>query len=132
MVYRINSEKVTLCPMNKAAEWLIEKRKSKNLSLRQLAEKVGLSHVTISKAEEGDGSFETWTALANYFNESPQVVLSMANMMPKSKLSPLAERAAHLIESLPDEKEKETAVRFLESWSEANNRKVVPAKRQTQ
>ena len=118
--------------MNKAAEWLIEKRKGKNLSLRQLAEKVGLSHVTISKAEVGDGSFETWTALANFFNESPQVVLSMANMMPKSKLSPLAERAAHLVESIDDEKEKKMVIRFLESYSETSSRKVIAAKRQTQ
>ena len=72
-------------------------------------------------------------AIARAFNVPEEDIFRRAGILTsKSKLSPLAERAAHLVESLPDEKEKETAVRFLESWSEANNRKVVPAKRQTQ
>lgn len=81
MVNRIYKQKVTLCGMNKAAQWLAEKRKSQNLSLRQLGKLVGLPHTTIAKAENGEASFETWAILAEHFGESPPLVFSWANKL---------------------------------------------------
>lgn len=63
---------------NQASAWLIEKRKAQNLSLRQLGTKTGLSHVTIANAEDGNATTDTWIRLAEYFDESPQVVLGWA------------------------------------------------------
>ena len=110
--------------MNKAAEWLIQKRNSKNLSLRELASKVNLSHATIAKAEEGNASFDTWTTLANYFNENPQVVLAWAGLLsPADARSELANRAAHLIDSMEDNNKQE-GVRYLEYLYD-KSRKVI-------
>ena len=72
-------------------------------------------------------------AIARAFNVPEEDVFRRAGILTsKSKLSPLAERAAHLVESIDDEKEKEMVIRFLESYSETSSRKVIAAKRQTQ
>lgn len=74
--------------MNKAATWLIEKRKKEKLSLRELAHLTGLSHATISKAENGEASFETWKTLAEHFGTDTKLVLSWAEMMERETSDP--------------------------------------------
>jgi transcriptional regulator with XRE-family HTH domain len=52
---------------SKAAAWLLDQRTSRNLSLRELALETRLTHTTISDAEKGKASLETWKTLAEYF-----------------------------------------------------------------
>ena len=116
-------------------EFVNSEMQSREWSRADLSRKSGIAAPQITRVlnrEQNPGELFC-KGIARAFNVPEEDVFRRAGILTsKSKLSPLAERAAHLIESLPDEKEKETAVRFLESWSEANNRKVVSAKRQTQ
>lgn len=72
---------------NQAAVWLQKTRAEHRLSLRDLARAVSqetgkkISHTTISDAEKGSASFETWAALAEYFRTPIQTVLEMAGYL---------------------------------------------------
>lgn len=66
---------------NKAASWLREQRTARNLSMRELALQMGLTHTTISEAEQGKASPETWKKIAEYFREPVNVVLAWAGFL---------------------------------------------------
>ena len=117
-------------------EWLNAELNQRNWNQSELARKSGLtrqaiSHILSGRSRTPDN--KSLEAIARALNIPNDEVFRVAGIpVSKSKLSPLAERAAHLIESIDDEKEKEMVIRFLESYSETSSRKVVPAKRQTQ
>jgi transcriptional regulator with XRE-family HTH domain len=65
-----------------AAKWLKTKREAEGLSYRELGLKVDINHTTLSKAEnEGVGTTETWTRLAEHYGESVLRVLYWAGVM---------------------------------------------------
>jgi len=66
---------------SKAAAWLIDQRKSRNLSLRELGRLVELTHTTLSDAEHGDASPETWKKLAEFFKTPVNTVLTWAGFL---------------------------------------------------
>lgn len=66
---------------SKAAAWLLEQRTSRNLSLRELAAETRLTHTTISDAEKGKASPETWKKLAEYFRTPVNTVLTWAGFL---------------------------------------------------
>jgi transcriptional regulator with XRE-family HTH domain len=66
---------------NEAARWLKKRREGLNFSFRDLAKQVKLTHTTLSKAEEGEATTETWIKLADYFGESVLRVLYWAKKM---------------------------------------------------
>lgn len=66
---------------SKAATWLVEQRTSRNLSLRELALETRLTHTTISDAEKGKASPETWKTLAEHFKTPPITVLQWAGFL---------------------------------------------------
>lgn len=66
---------------SKAAAWLLEQRTARNLSLRELARLTNLTHTTISDAEKGKASPETWKQLAEYFKTPPNLVLTWAGFL---------------------------------------------------
>jgi transcriptional regulator with XRE-family HTH domain len=66
---------------NKAAAWLLEQRTSRNLSLRELALGTGLTHTTISDAEKGKASPETWKTLADHFKTPAITVLQWSGFL---------------------------------------------------
>lgn len=66
---------------NKAATWLVEQRTSRNLSLRELALETRLTHTTISEAERGKASPETWKTLAEYFKTPVITVLQWSGFL---------------------------------------------------
>lgn len=72
-------------------------------------------------------------AIARAFNVPEEEIFRRAGILTsKSKLSPLAERAAHIVESMQSEEAKEIMVDFLESYADKSNRKVHAVKRQAQ
>ncbi len=91
--------------MNKAAVWLRTKRG--NMSYRQLARMVGLTHTTVAKAEEGEATEATWIRLAEYFEEAPSKVLAMAEKTKQPTNEEMrdewAERTALELSRLPAE-----------------------------
>jgi len=66
---------------SKAATWLFEQRTSRNLSLRELALDTGLTHTTISDAERGKASPETWKTLAEHFKTPAITVLQWSGFL---------------------------------------------------
>jgi transcriptional regulator with XRE-family HTH domain len=66
---------------SKAAAWLVEQRTSRNLSPRELALETRLTHTTISDAEKGKASPETWKTLAEYFKTPAITVLQCAGFL---------------------------------------------------
>ena len=89
---------------NKAALWLIEKRKLSKMSLRELGKAAGVAHASIAKAENGEASFDTWIKLAEYFDENPQVILAWANKIePVNNDDPWVVEMSHKLSQLsPD------------------------------
>lgn len=55
----------------KTKEWLIAKRKEKNLSQNELSKKANINKNTIENIEQGKriGSIETWKKLENFFED---------------------------------------------------------------
>lgn len=96
---------VTIFDVNKAALWLKEKREGRNLSFRELGEKVGLSHGTIANAEDGVATEKTWIMLAEFFKEDPQLVLFWAKKVDESPVpvDEWAEKIYRRLERLPPE-----------------------------
>jgi len=68
---------------SKATAWLLEQRTARNLSLREMARQMGtgITHTTISDAEKGFASPETWKQLAEFFKTPPNLVLSWAGFL---------------------------------------------------
>jgi transcriptional regulator with XRE-family HTH domain len=66
---------------NKASTWLKKMRTSQNLSFRDLAKRTGLSHTTISNAERGNASADTWITLARYYHTPTENVLNWAGII---------------------------------------------------
>ena len=66
---------------SKAASWLRDQRTSRNLSLRELAMETRLTHTTISDAEKGKASPETWKTLAEHFKTPAITVLQWAGFL---------------------------------------------------
>jgi transcriptional regulator with XRE-family HTH domain len=103
---------------NKASTWLLEQRTARGLSLRELGRLTNITHTTLSDAEKGDASPETWKRLAEYFKMPPDLVLIWAGFLEAlpqkddliqqidydlEQMSPAGrKRAAALIRSLLD------------------------------
>ena len=67
---------------NKLPEWLKLKMEERNLGMRELARRVGVSHPTISDALNGKPpSLDTALALAKVFEETPEFVLRTAGVL---------------------------------------------------
>lgn len=117
------------------ADWLIEEINKRNWNQSELARKSGLtrqaiSHILSGRSQTPDN--KSLEAIARALNFPADEVMRRAGVITtKSKLSPLAERAAHLVESIPDEAAQEMLVDFLESYVTKENRKVIAVKRQT-
>lgn len=56
-------------------EWLVNVRKSNNLTQEQLAKKIGVSPFTIMQIEQGKrmGSVETWSKIETYFENGEPI-----------------------------------------------------------
>lgn len=93
-------------PQNKASTWLIVMREARNLSQRALASRVGMPNTTISKAENGEASTDTWVRLAEYFRMSADSVLWLAGLF--KPLVPPKSEIIDKINFLIDEMEPET------------------------
>ena len=91
---------------NKASVWLIVMREARNLSQRGLATRVGMPNTTISKAESGEASPDTWIRLAEHFRMSADSVLWLAGLF-KPPLPPKDE-IIDKINFLIDEMEPDT------------------------
>lgn len=70
---------------NKASTWLKKKRTSENLSYRDLAKRTGLSHTTISNAESGNASADTWITLADHYHVPTENVLKWAGVIKNNE-----------------------------------------------
>ena len=116
-------------------EFVNSEMQSREWSRADLSRKSGIAAPQITRVlnREQDPGELFCKGIARAFNVPEEDIFRRAGILTsKSKLSPLAERAAHLVESIDDEKEKEMVIRFLESYSETSSRKVIAAKRQTQ
>lgn len=118
------------------ADWLIEEINKRNWNQSELARKSGLtrqaiSHILSGRSQTPDN--KSLEAIARALNFPTDEVMRRAGVITsKSKLSPLAERAAHIVESMQSEEAKEIMVDFLESYADKSNRKVHAVKRQAQ
>ena len=99
--------------MNKASEWLQKKMQAENMSLRELARAVQKSHTTISDALNGKASEKTWTALAKYYKEPPEVILRKAGFLPpKTEKDELIDTILHELDQLPP-REREDIIEYI-------------------
>ena len=115
---------------NKAGHWAKKERTARNLSLRELAREIRrkhrdtrITHTTLSDAERGEASPETWKLLAEYFNTPVNTVLTWAGFLEGlptkdelvdqiendlNQMSPAGRQlAAKLIRSLLDDHKKD-------------------------
>ena len=67
--------------VNRAGAWVNEQRTVRNLSLRELARLIGIDHTTLSDAEKGNASAQTWKKIAEYFKTPTDVVLTWAGFL---------------------------------------------------
>jgi len=102
--------------VNKASKWLTEKRG--NLSQRDLAKLVGLSHGTIANAESGDATAKTWIALANYFNEDSRQVLHWAGLGDApAERDPYILRVENKLSKIKDNEKRQAIEGLIDSLS---------------
>lgn len=85
----------------------------RNLSIRDFARLVGVSHPTISAILSGDTpSYDVCGKLAPVLRTSLDATLRAAGLLPPSSTDPLTEEAEHLLSLLsPDRREE--AIRFI-------------------
>lgn len=101
----------------KAGKWLQEQRKRANFSLRDLARETGLTHTTISNAEHGEASFETWVKIAEYFQEPIMNVLTWADYLkPAPTRDDLIERIEADLRAMSPEA-REQAARIIRAMT---------------
>ena len=67
--------------VNRAGAWVNEQRTVRNLSLRELARLIGIDRTTLSDAEKGNASAQTWKKIAEYFKTPTDVVLTWAGFL---------------------------------------------------
>lgn len=74
--------------MNRAATWARDQRQSRGLSLRELAREIRLkhrdtkiTHTTLSDAERGEASPDTWKILAEFWKVPVDTVLTWAGFL---------------------------------------------------
>lgn len=121
--------KVIIFFVNKAAKWLKEKRG--RFSFRELGEDVGLSHMTLSNAEEGDATAETWIRLAEHFGESPAVVLFWAGKIKDLPRDESVIEVAHLVDGIKNETVKKSVLSMIRAAAEQNRAEKTSTKRIT-
>lgn len=68
----------------KLREWLNEKVEEDNLSHRELARQLGMSHTKVSTFLNGQelAGFEFCIAIARYYKRDPLLILSMGGLVP--------------------------------------------------
>jgi transcriptional regulator with XRE-family HTH domain len=89
---RMLNEAMTL---NKAAEWLKEQRTAMGWSQRELARRMEINNATISEAEKGYASPETWKAVALFFKVPPERILSLSGFLDLPTKDELIEQINH-------------------------------------
>jgi transcriptional regulator with XRE-family HTH domain len=107
-------------PENYASVWLMLMRTVRGLTQRELAGKVKLTHTTISEAERGNATAETWARVAVYFRTSTDAVLWLAGII--DLVTPPKHEIIDRIERIKSEMEPETREKAekLLDWIEKN------------
>lgn len=81
------------------AHWLTTQRQAQNISIRELARRMGLTHTTLANAEQGKGlSVRTAKMVARFFQAAQEDVMRMAGHLDK-----LPNPNNYLMEQIVDE-----------------------------
>ena len=114
-------------------EFVNSEMQSREWSRADLSRKSGIAAPQITRVlnrEQNPGELFC-KGIARAFNVPEEDIFRRAGILTsKSKLSPLAERAAHIVEGMTNEDAKEMLVDFLQIYAEKENKRVSAVKRQ--